>query len=460
MNIAMLTNNYKPFVAGVPIAVERLADGLRALGHTVYIFAPDYHDEESAAVKQPDFSANNTLGRTYRFPTTNIKMAGIMPLPFPIYHYLDSVFSDLDIDIIHVHHPVLTGNAALRLGKKYNVPVVFTYHTRYEQYIHYAQPFRALEQISKEKPDTLSGSAAHAVIRFTKNDIVQRYLNYFAGRCDLVVVPTETMADYLSQFPFPTPTQIIPTGLSAQTFDIRPSAQILRRKYLEENVFGERGISSEETPSADVAHRTDRRYLFCTVSRLAKEKNLDFMLRALALAKEQLGDIFRVLIIGDGPQRQDLELQAQELGLQENIIFTGAVPNEEISAYHQACDLFLFSSRSETQGIVLLEAFAGSLPAIAIAATGTSDLIEHEVNGILTAADERDWAEKLTKLISENDFSESLSRESILKRMGAAARETALQYEESRIAGKAAAYYRRTIYEKNAAYRLSEKISY
>lgn len=429
MNIAMLTNNYKPFVAGVPIAVERLADGLRAQGHTVYIFAPDYHTEE----EKSENSADSPYGCTFRFPTTNIKMAGMMPLPLPIYSYLDSIFSELNINVIHVHHPVLTGNAALRLGKKYNIPVVFTYHTRYEQYIHYAQPFRALEQIAEKKQQNCSGKAAQTIVSFTQNNIVQRYLNYFAGQCSLILAPTETMKDYIGQFDLHTPVQVVPTGLSAKSFNIRLGAQALRRKYLPEE-----GLNS-----------AGRRYLFCTVSRLAKEKNLDFMLRSLALTKAQVGDIFRVLLIGDGPQRKGLEILAQELGLQENIIFTGAVPNEEISTYHQACDLFLFSSQSETQGIVLLEAFAASLPAIAIAATGTSDLIEHGVNGMLTSADENDWADKLAELLLENDSSKLQSQETILKQMGASARRTALQYEESRIAARAAAYYKQAIYEKD-----------
>lgn len=170
MNIAMLTNNYKPFVAGVPIAVERLADGLRAGGHTVYIFAPDYHvkddvetEERKRAMESLENSMDFNPGCTFRFPTTNVKMAGVMPLPLPIFSYLDSIFSELNIDVIHVHHPVLTGNAALHLGRKYNVPVVFTYHTRYEQYIHYAAPFKSLEKRAK-KDEAFDAAAAQALV--------------------------------------------------------------------------------------------------------------------------------------------------------------------------------------------------------------------------------------------------------------------------------------------------------
>lgn len=433
MNIAMLTNNYKPFVAGVPIAVERLADGLRANGHTVYIFAPDYHMEDAeetsereALLESLDTTAAPGRGCTFRFPTTNVKMAGMMPLPLPIFGYLDSIFSELDIDIIHVHHPVLTGNAALHLGRKHHVPVVFTYHTRYEQYIHYAPPFKALE--NRAAKEVLDAAAAQAVVDFTQYSIVQRYLNYFVNQCDLVLAPTQTMADYLEPFDLQTPIEVVPTGLPAEAFQEKPQATDIRKKYLP----------------------ADKRYLFCTVSRMAKEKNIDFMLRALAIAKEQIGNIFRVLMIGDGPEREALENLAKELGLTENVVFIGAVANDEISTYHQACDLFLFSSQSETQGIVLLEAFAASLPAIAIDATGTGDLIQSGVNGMLTSADEQDWADKLTTMIKNDMMGEGLS----LKEMGAAARQTAEEYEESRIATKVTGYYQRAIGKKQS---MSEK---
>ena len=465
MNIAMLTNNYKPFVAGVPIAVERLAAGLRAQGHTVYIFAPDYHEETSQAdavqseteLAHED-SRSDSAGCTFRFPTTQVMMAGIIPLPCPVYGWLDHVFARLNIDIIHVHHPVLTGNAALRLGKKYHIPVVFTYHTRYEQYIHYAQPFRSLQQyVARQQnaaantPDNTETSsftentvafeqthmdmaqahavlAAQSVLDFTRYQVVQQYLNTFVNHCDLVFAPTQTMADYLQPFELDTPIQVLPTGLSSKAFDIHPESAALRKKYLPDEY------------TADGR----KRYLFCTVSRMAKEKNLDFMLRALAHAKVQAGDIFRVLMIGDGPHRKALESLAQELGLSDTVIFTGSIPNDQVSVYHQACDLFLFSSQSETQGIVLLEAFASSLPALAIAATGTSDLIVNGINGILTDADETEWAEKLVTLMDADS-------NPTMKQMGIAARETALEYEETRIAGKAADAYRQAIRTKAAA---------
>ena len=133
MRIAMMTNNYKPFVGGVPISIERLADSLRDLGHSVYVFAPDY----KSPVDDDEY--------TFRFPTMKHKIAGAIPIPNLIYGYVKNAISTLDIDLIHVHHPVMIGNVATRIGKEFHIPVVFTYHTRYEQYLHYLTPFGYLQ---------------------------------------------------------------------------------------------------------------------------------------------------------------------------------------------------------------------------------------------------------------------------------------------------------------------------
>lgn len=169
MRIAMMTNNYKPFVGGVPISIERLADSLRALGNTVYIFAPDYKSN----VPDDEY--------TFRFPTTQKRIAGAVPVPSLMYHHVKGIISTLAIDLIHVHHPVMIGNVATRLGKELHIPVVFTYHTRYEQYLHYLKPLGYLQNKANE------GSVfGKLIIGFVQEQIVQRYLNYFIKKCDMV----------------------------------------------------------------------------------------------------------------------------------------------------------------------------------------------------------------------------------------------------------------------------------
>lgn len=345
MRIAMMTNNYKPFVGGVPISIERLADSLRDLGHTVYIFAPDY----KSPMDDDEY--------TFRFPTMKHKIAGAIPIPNLIYSYVKKTISTLDIDLIHVHHPVMIGNVATRLGKEFHIPVVFTYHTRYEQYLHYLKPFGYLQNKASQ------GNLLEAfIIDFIQRQVIQRYLNRFLEKCDMVFAPTKSIQDYLKPFHIDTPINIAPTGLPHVCFEKHIEATDIREKYLQ-----------------------GKQYLFCTVSRLAKEKNLSFLLRGVAAVKKRLGDVFNLLILGDGPEKEKLIVLSRTLKIEENVFFIGEVPNHKISAYHQACDLFLFSSKSETQGIVLLEAMAAYLPVLAIHATGVSDVVVNGENGVLSS---------------------------------------------------------------------------
>ena len=386
MRIAMMTNNYKPFVGGVPISIERLADSLRYLGHTVYVFAPDYK------------SPMDDDAYTFRFPTMKHKIAGAIPVPNLIYSYVKKTISTLHIDLIHVHHPWMIGNVATRIGKEFHIPVVFTYHTRYEQYLHYLKPFGYLQNQAGQ-----GNRMAASILDFAQRQVIQRYLNNFLEKCDMVFAPTKSIQDYLKPFHIDTPINIAPTGLPHVCFEKHIEATDIREKYLQ-----------------------GKQYLFCTVSRLAKEKNLPFLLRGVAAVKEQLGDIFNLLILGDGPEKENLMALSRTLNIDRNVFFVGEVPNQKISSYHQACDLFLFSSKSETQGIVLLEAMAAYLPVFAIRATGVSDVVNGK-NGVLSSDSLAEWVENLISI---------LQNPAVLIKMKSSARNTALLYDEKIIANQ------------------------
>jgi len=395
MRIAMMTNNYKPVIGGVPISIERLAQGLRKRGHTVYIFAPDCgHTQQEPFV--------------IRCKTLDTRLTGEFPVPSPFDPGIEDMFRCLQIDLIHVHHPMVMGQIALHLGEKYQIPVVYTYHTRYEMYLHYLKPYAALEEHAREN------RAAQEAVHCIRDVTVPGLIRSFMRRCDLIFAPTPTMAEYLESENLPVPVRVMPTGLSSQAYFQEPSAvQTLREYFLE-----------------------DKKYLLTTVSRLAKEKNFDFMLRALAVLKEQIGDVFRVLVIGDGPERENLEQLANSLGLSDNIAFLGFLPNDQLGMYHRAGDCFLFSSCSETQGIVLLEAMAAHTPVVALEASGVRDVVENGVNGFMTAPDEWLWATRVRQI---------LERESLRKRLGENAYQTALRYRGEDVARIAEESYRQVL---------------
>lgn len=382
MRIAMLTNNYKPYMGGVPISIEHLAEALRGLGHEVWIFAPTYKNqvEEEYVIRYPSF------------PFSVAKA----PAPNVFSRIFEEKIIGLGIDVIHVHHPALVGNVALYLRKKYGIPVVFTYHTRFEAYLHYIKPLEWLER---------------------GTGVLKRYMTWFCNQCDLIVAPTDGIKEYLSTTGIRTKMEVLPTGVTEAAFYPQVEQVWQVRKHYKENVD----------------------YLFCSVSRLAKEKNLDFQLEGLKQVKEllaQKGKTFRYLLIGDGPERENLLKKIKVSGLENEVILTGRIENAQVPAYQKACDAFLFSSKSETQGIVILEAMAAGNPVIAVKASGVEDMVVNGVNGYLTEESPNAWAKQIVALALDEERQKQVSYGAYV---------TATKYSQNKIAERATEAYNRTI---------------
>ena len=398
MRIALMTNNYKPIMGGVPISIERLAEGLKSLGHSVTIFAPTYQNQQ----EEDD---------VFRYATLSQRFMGGIVLPNPFDHHIEQEFRRQDFDLIHVHHPILIGRTAVYLAKKYNIPLVFTYHTRYEQYLSYVKAIAAMERCASKDSSTVS-ELSEDCLYLIKDRFMPLYLNTFLKHCDFVFAPTDGMKGYLEQVCGISPARlgILPTGLQGGQFL----------------------VSAQEKRSLRQRYGAECKTLFLTVSRMSHEKNIVFLLESLVKLKKISKKDFRMLCVGDGPDREEYERLSQSYGLSENVIFTGAVPNNETAVYFNAADAFLFASKTETQGIVVLEAFAGETPVLAVEASGVSDMVQSGYNGILTKEDTDDYAGMLA------DF---LAGKYDRLAMGQNALETALSYREEAVAMQAVSYY-------------------
>lgn len=380
MKIAMMTNNYKPFTGGVPISIERLKKGLEQLGHQVTVFAPTYkHQIDEQGVVRYGNLSNHFVG-------------GIV-LPNPFDPVIEETFQKGEFDIIHVHHPFLIGNMAMHLSRKYGVPIAFTYHTQYEQYL-----------------------SAYAGWAKPLTGLMSRYLCYFLNCCDYVLAPTKGMQEYLHSIcdvPYDK-MEILPTGLTTELFNVeKAQGNAIRKQY-----------QAEHCP------------LFISVSRMAQEKNIPFLINCIAGVKALYPYPFKVLMIGDGPDKNTYECLCKEKNLEDIVFFTGKIPNEEIAPYFSAADAFLFASKTETQGIVLLEAFAGKTPVYAVDADGVRDLVQNGVNGRLCPDKEADFVMNLLDFLLGKDDIAEMSRH---------AYETALQFREEAVADKAAHIYNEII---------------
>jgi glycosyltransferase involved in cell wall biosynthesis len=393
----MLTNNYKPFIGGVPISIERLSDGLRELGHEVYVFAPEYSkvEEDPWVIR---YRIKRKMGK------------GEFMIPDLLDPVIKRTFQDMNFDIIHVHHPMMVGHTAIYLGKKYHIPVVFTYHTRYEQYLHYIAPLERLQSYGN-RAKMLRG------IYRSCEKVVEFHNRIYTNHCDLVFAPTPGMKKYLVAHGTKTMVEVMPTGILEDDFTYD--------NYRVNEICNQ--------------YRQKEMYLFCTVSRLEKEKNIGFLLQAMKILKERRGDCFCLLLIGDGSEKATLIKQTIELGLEENVVFTGSIPHEDLRDYYHSCDLFLFASQSETQGIVLLEAMAAGLPIVALDGSGVCDLVNDGITGYRTEKKMEHYMERLEYLLNHKQIRDQMSEKSV---------EEAYRYLETYQATKAIRCYQSILIQK------------
>lgn len=428
MKIAMLTNNYKPFVGGVPISVERQAEELVNLGHEVTVFAPEYEvcEEGTDSIKS-DCECDNGI-RVIRFRTGKRCMENGMVYPRLVLREVTKVFEEESFDLIHTHHPMFVGPTALYLGRRYGLPVVYTYHTRYEDYLHYLD----FLQEGKSFP-----AVRRQMLKLGKEVIVPKYMRWFTNRCDLILAPTAGMQRRMRENGTKVPVAVFPTGLEEYFYQEYPEeAEKIRQQYL-----------------------PDGGRLFCTTGRLEEEKNPHFLLEGIARLKEKMEEPFQVLLIGDGSMRKILEQEVQNLGIADVVQFLGNVPNAFVNRYLQASDVFLFASKSETQGIVLAEAFAAGCPIVAVDASGVEDIVENGKNGYRTEEDVEKWSNQVRNVLKKLEY------------MKKQAKITAAGYRSCRLAVYEETLYQQCVgkyqgrqekveyeYEDNGAERTSERV--
>lgn len=371
----MLSNTYRPHVGGVARAVDTLTEECRAAGHEVLVIAPgfpgDEHERDHGVLRVPAIQNFNGSDFSVRVP---------------IPHFLNSRLLRFGPDVIHSHHPFLLGDAALRLAYEYNLPLVFTHHTLYENYTHYV-PFDS-----------------QALKRF-----VIRLATDYANCCDAVIAPSASIARLIAERGVEVPIATIPSGVDAGAFTSGDGPGFRR----------ERGIP-------------EGAYVIGHVGRLALEKNLDYLgaavVRALA---EDPGCHF--LLVGDGPESRALRQRFELGGVAERVHLTGKLAGQTLYDAYAAMDVFAFASLTETQGMVLAEAMAAGLPVVALDGPGVRDVVRDDGNGRLLPADAD--PDQFAAALGEGADPERHARWRL------AARATAGDFERRRCAGRVLELY-------------------
>jgi 1,2-diacylglycerol 3-alpha-glucosyltransferase len=350
LNIAFFTDSYLPYTSGVVRSIETFSAEFRALGHQVYIFAPDYPNCPK-------------LENVFRFKSLPSIAHKDFTLAIPISPRLENTLQELKIDIIHVHSPFLLGRLGAKAAKKNRIPLIYTYHTLYDQYVHYVP---------------IAQNFSRWLVRKMSKD--------FCNLCDLVVTPTSMIEDLLRKYGVRTSIETIPTGINLKNF--------------------EKGDHSWLRASYPIAPG-DQVLLF--VGRLGTEKNLDFLLQAFKAINKQLPNTTLVLV-GSGPQELHYKELCRSLGLEERTVFTGTLNQEQVINAYLGSDLFIFASVTETQGLVLGEAHAAGLPIVAVEAFGTKDMVTSGYNGFLTPLKQDVFTTKVLEVLKNPQLYHKFSK--------------------------------------------------
>lgn len=381
MKILFISDVYFPRINGVSTSIETFRHKLREYGHTVHLVAPDYmapSADESDIMRVP--------ARILPFDPED----RLMKFNWVMEHI--EKLRDERYDIIHIQTPFVAHYLGIKLSQVLNIPCIETYHTFFEEYFHHYIPLL---------PKVMTGALARRFSRHQGNSL------------DGMVVPSQPMMDVLRRYGVTTLAGVIPTGLKSESFTPGNGAAF-RKKY---------GIALE-------------RPVLLFVGRVAHEKNIGFLLHVVNRVRHDIPEVL-LLIAGEGPAREGLEHEVSKSGLSDNVMFIGYLDRyTELNNCYRAADIFVFSSRTETQGLVLLEAMAQGVPVVSIAEMGTRDVLR-EGSGVWIAEENlEDFSGKVIKMLGNDDAR---------RQLGDAGREYAHGWSADKLAERMLKFYQAAI---------------
>ena len=349
MRIGMMADTYKPYVSGITNYINLNKCYLEDDGHEVYVFTfsePDHEENEERVIHSPGLP----LADTGFFLSLKYSRAAKSLLQ--------------SMDVVHVHHPFLSGRLALHYCRPEGIPIVFTNHTRYDLL---AQAYLPL------LPEAIS------------DGLLQAYMPSFCEAVDLVISPSPGMEKILRELDVENHIEIVPNGVELTRF-----------------------FQTEPLSRADYGFDEDDILLIYT-GRLAPEKNLDFLLSAFAGVAQAVENA-RLLLVGDGPIKEELEELARDIQITKAVHFTGLVPYDKMPGYLAMCDAFVTASVTEVHPLSVIEAMGTGLPIMGIYSPGVGDTVEDGNTGFLSTKNLPAFTAKLTRLCLQNQLRQKMGR--------------------------------------------------
>jgi 1,2-diacylglycerol 3-alpha-glucosyltransferase len=347
MRILMISDVYFPRINGVSTSIQTFRRGLHAAGHETILIAPEYPgaqaDQEPDIVRVPSRSVP-------RDPEDRAMKLGAI-------RALRPKLERLEPDLVHIQTPFIAHYQGTALAHALRIPVIETYHTYFEEYLHHYVPLMP-----------------RAAMRL----VARRFTVSQCNALDALVVPSRAMEQALLDYGVLCPMHIIPTGMEMERFaggdGWRFRAQL--------------GIAPGQP-------------VLVHVGRIAHEKNIEFLFRMFAqVVRSKPGAVF--VVAGEGPALASCKAYVRSLGLTQQVRFVGYLSRErELLDCYRAGDLFVFSSRTETQGLVLLEAMALGVPVVSTAHMGTADIVNPQRGAHAAPDDEGEFANIVVKLLED-----------------------------------------------------------
>ena len=346
MRVLMISDVYFPRVNGVSTSIRTFRRELVALGHQVTLIAPDYGeeiDDESWIIRVP--SKRVIIDPEDRMMSYRAVLA------------LAERLRGERFDILHIQTPFVAHYAGVRLARDLGIPTVLSYHTYFEEYLHHYLPL---------------------VPRWMIQPVVRWFSRNQCGEVDAVVVPSTVFRKVLRGYRVANELHVRPTGIDLERFRGGDGNRFRTERHIDL-----------------------QRPVVMFVGRIVHEKNIGFLLDAVHQVKRSVPDILFVMA-GEGPAEGALKERARDLGLDDNVLFVGNLHSlPDLVDCYSAADLFLFASRTETQGLVLLEAMALGVPVVSTAEMGTRDILRAERGAVVMEERIEPFAAKVVELLRD-----------------------------------------------------------
>jgi glycosyltransferase involved in cell wall biosynthesis len=346
----MMVDSYKPYISGITNYVEINKRYLELAGHDVFVFTfgdTGLKDGEPRVIRSPGVPLSDSgFYLSMRYSRAAKKILQTM-------------------DVVHVHHPFLSGRLALRYCRPLQIPVIYTNHTRYDLY---AQAYLPM------MPDEVS------------TGLLQAYMPTFCKAMDLVITPSAGMEKILRQLNVEGHIEVVPNGVDLKNFH---SAKPLLR--------------------ADFGYKDDD-ILLVYAGRIALEKNLPFLFESFKGISQAIPNVY-LLIIGSGVQQYDDEIRSlvSEMQLNDRVRFTGRITYDKLPAYLAMCNIFVTASVTEVHPLSVIEGMGAGLPIMGIESVGVGDTVEDGVTGFLATHDQPAFTAKLMRLILDLNLRQQMS---------------------------------------------------